>query len=452
MLLKNPLFWEGLDQPKSLHLLETIGLSKFVSYKIFRVSAFFFLLASVTVFAESISAQSNKLPIANAVNFVSSKFNGTLSANQINQRMKAVFGASALPSAAKAIDLYKVSYHSQNEKGASVILTGLVALPNKDAPKGLVIFNHGTTADRELSPSRWSGKANSSETEMAALAFASGGYAVAMPDYLGLGEDKGFHPFPLGAINSRSAIDLIEPARTIAARNGVALDSRLFITGYSEGGAVAMWTVKELENKSGKQYVVTAAAPLSGSYDLSGATRKWLLASPIDQAGFVTRLYLLSYIVQSFHKNNGVKLTDYFKPSMALTVSQAYKTNRSDEDIIKRLALAATLMRAKNSLENVLTNRFFEALQKSDVRDPLIKGLKNNDVYDWSPRTPLLLVNLEDDKIVDSDNTDKAFRTMRNRGVGSDTLNRFIIRDRNLNHITAVAPALLQARRFFDEF
>ncbi|MEO8073970.1 MAG: prolyl oligopeptidase family serine peptidase [Acidobacteriota bacterium] len=423
------------------------SISKFKS-----ITAAVFLLIATALSTEFVSAQSNKLPVADAKNLVGFKQNGTLSAEQINQRVKTVFGASALSAASKAVDLYKISYRSQNEKGTSVVLTGLIAMPQSDAPKGLVIFNHGTFADRDLSPSRWTGKANSSETEIAALAFTSGGYAVAMPDYLGLGDDKEFHPYPLGAVNSLSAIDLIQPARTVAARNGVALGSRLFITGYSEGGAVAMWTVKELENKFGTQYAVTAAAPLSGSYDLSGATRKWLLASPTDQAGFVTRLYLSSYIAQSFHKNNGVKLTDYFKPSMALTVSQAYKTNRSDEDIIKRLALAATLMRAKNSLENVLTNRFVEALRKSDMRDPIIKGLRNNDVYDWSPRTKMLLVNLEDDKIVDPDNTDNVFRTMRKRGVGNDTLSRFIIKDRNLNHITAVAPALLQARRFFDEF
>ncbi|MEP7037276.1 MAG: hypothetical protein ABI891_02940, partial [Acidobacteriota bacterium] len=337
------------------------SISKFKS-----ITAAVFLLIATALSTEFVSAQSNKLPVADAKNLVGFKQNGTLSAEQINQRVKTVFGASALSAASKAVDLYKISYRSQNEKGTSVVLTGLIAMPQSDAPKGLVIFNHGTFADRDLSPSRWTGKANSSETEIAALAFTSGGYAVAMPDYLGLGDDKEFHPYPLGAVNSLSAIDLIQPARTVAARNGVALGSRLFITGYSEGGAVAMWTVKELENKSGTQYAVTAAAPLSGSYDLSGATRKWLLASPTDQAGFVTRLYLSSYIAQSFHKNNGVKLTDYFKPSMALTVSQAYKTNRSDEDIIKRLALAATLMRAKNSLENVLTNRFVEALQKSD--------------------------------------------------------------------------------------
>jgi hypothetical protein len=39
---------------------------------------------------------------------------------------------------------------------------------------------------------------------------------------------------------------------------------------------------------------------------------------------------------------------------------------------------------------------------------------------------------------------------MRRRGVGSDILRRYIIEDTTLNHVTAVGPALIQARRFFD--
>lgn len=410
-----------------------------------------FLLLFLSAQTVSVAAQTNKLPAGNANNLVSYGRNGAMSAGHLNQRIKAVFGQTALNPALEAVNLYKINYRSQNAKGKSVVLSGLLALPKTNAPKGLVIFNHGTTADRNLSPSRYKGNVDSSETELAILAFASGGYAVAMPDYLGLGDEKGFHPYPLGSVNSRSAIDLILPARKVAAQNGIELNSNLFITGYSEGGAVAMWTVYELENRSGKDYQITAAAPMSGSYDLSGTTRNWLIASPTDQAGFVIRLYLLSYIAYSSHKNQGVKLTDYFKPSMAFTISQAYKTNRSDEAIIKRLALAATLMRAKNSLENVLTGRFMKALRTADTNDPVIRELKNNDIYDWLPQTDMLLINLEEDKIVDPANSDKAFETMKKRGSSRDKLDQFIIKDKNFTHITGVAPALLQARRFFDK-
>jgi hypothetical protein len=345
-------------------------------------------------------------------------------------------------------------------------LSGLVVLPRGGAPKGLVIYNHGTTADPNVSPSRYTGGAKPAEVESVILAFASGGYAVAMPDYLGLGDHKGAHPYPLGNINSRSAIDLIEPARTLAERQNVNVGSRLFVTGYSEGGAVAMWTVRNLEQKSsvmtplslrnlgqksGAIYDVFAAAAMEGPYDLSGSTRDWLLDEPTDQEGFVIRLYLMSYMVYYFHKNRGVKLTDYFKPLMALAVSQAYGANRSDEDIVKRLAVTAVLMRSKNSIDNVITQRFKNALQTLDSSDPVISEMRKNDVYDWKPRTKMLLVTLKEDKIVDPSNTEKVFLTMRRNGVGDAMLRKYVINDLSLNHLTAVAPALIQARLFFDK-
>ena len=89
-------------------------------------------------------------------------------------------------------------------------------------------------------------------------------------------------------------------------------------------------------------------------------------------------------------------------------------------------------------------------METNDVRDPAAKLLKDNDAYDWSPRTPMLLINLEGDAIVTPRNTDVAFQTMRRRGVGRDSLRRSIIREAGLNHLTAVPAAMLRARNFFD--
>jgi hypothetical protein len=52
--------------------------------------------------------------------------------------------------------------------------------------------------------------------------------------------------------------------------------------------------------------------------------------------------------------------------------------------------------------------------------------------------------------VVDQGNTEKAFQTMRQRGVGANVLRRYEIKDTSLNHLTAMAPAMAQARRFFD--
>ncbi len=306
------------------------------------VSAMCLFLAFLAVFVEAATAQNSKLATVNS-NFISSTRSGTMSVAQVNQLIREKFGNSVSPTA-QALDLYKVNYRSQDERNRPVVLSGLVVLPRGGAPNGLVIFNHGTIFNSALAPSRFTGESNDSDAQMATLAFASGGYAVAMPDYLGLGDNTGAHPYPLGAINSRSAVDIIEPARALAKRQNTEVGSRLFVSGYSEGGAVAMWTVRDLEQKSGAIYDVSAAAPASGPYDLLDTTRKWLLAAPTTQEEFVIRLSLTSYMAYYFHKSAGIKLTEYFKPAMAFTISQSFKGNISDKSVIERLALTGILL------------------------------------------------------------------------------------------------------------
>nr|MBA4123459.1 hypothetical protein [Acidobacteriota bacterium] len=194
------------------------------------VSAMCLFLAFLAVFVEAATAQNSKLATVNS-NFISSTRSGTMSVAQVNQLIRKKFGNSVSPTA-QALDLYKVNYRSQDERNRPVVLSGLVVLPRGGAPNGLVIFNHGTIVNSAFAPSRFTGKSNDSDAQMATLAFASGGYAVAMPDYLGLGDNKGAHPYPLGAINSRSAVDIIEPARALAKRQNTEVGSRLFVSGY----------------------------------------------------------------------------------------------------------------------------------------------------------------------------------------------------------------------------
>jgi dienelactone hydrolase len=387
--------------------------------------------------------------MAQAQTLVGSSRNGTISAERSKARTSQIYGTQ-IPAATRAIELYKVRYTSRDATNRSVVLSGLLALPDGGAPKGLVIYNHGTTADRSMSPSRFNGSNGVGEAERAVLAFVSGGYAVAAPDYLGLGDHTGPHPYPLGKVNSQSAIDLIAPALSVAAKQGVRVGPKIFVTGYSEGGAVAMWTARKLEQMPSMNTRFAASAPLSGPYDLSGATRQSLLAPNANTTEFAVRLYLMAYTVHSFYKSGGVQLSNYFKPIMANAVMRNFSENLSDEEIIQRLAFTGTLMGANNSLSQVLTPRALRALQTLDKRDPIMRELANNDVYNWTPRTRMLLVALQNDNVVAASNTHRTLQVMRARGVTSNMLRTSIIRDNNLNHITAFTPALIRARRFFD--
>ena len=376
--------------------------------------------------------------------------NGTISAAQFNARLKAVYGPLAPASATGPTDLYKIRYNSHDGKGRPVILSGLLTLPRGGAAKGLVVFAHGTIADRRLSPSRFTKVGKESEAEAAVLAFGSGGYAVVMPDYPGLGDDAGVHPYPLGRVNSVSVIEMIGPARTAARRQNIAVGPKLFLSGYSEGGAVALWAVRKLGEKPYASMQVTSAVPMSGPYDLTGATAQSLIAPTTNQAIFAARLYLLSYLLHSVYKADGVKLTTYVRPALAAVIVRVFDHGLTDEQIIKRLALSATLLGARNSVDRITTPYFLRVLHSVDASDPVIRDLLQNNCTDWSPHTKLLLICLQSDGIVVPANTHKAIQAMRARGVGADVVQEFVIEDSRLNHATAIIPALARARRFFD--
>lgn len=401
---------------------------------------FAFLLFVITAFAPSILAQQ----------LVSNSANGSLPVARANARIAKVFGKYGSLNASAPIELQKITYTSIDEDGKRVILSGLMAWPGGGAPNGLVVFCHGTIQDRDASPSKWKGAENGSEAETATLAFATGGYAVIIPDYLGLGDHKATHPYPRNIINSQSAVDIIDPARELARRKGYDIGSKLYVTGYSEGGGIAMAATQKLERLVGPRYRVEKSAPASGPYDVSGATRDFMLVQPTDKTGFVVRLYLLSYAAYYLRKHSNVKISEYFKPSMANSIWLNYNRNPSDANLIKALGLTAVLMRAKNDLRNVLTARFLKALQTLDRRDALVSALIDDDVFDWAPRTPMLLINLEGDGVVSPENTTNAYNSMRRRGIGRDAMRRYVVKGAGLNHVTAVPPAMAAARHFFD--
>ena len=100
------------------------------------------------------------------------------------------------------------------------------------------------------------------------------GYVAVAPDYLGLGESRGFHPYVHAATEASAAIDLLYAAQEFAEKQKFPLNGQLFLTGYSQGGHASMALHRELERNYSKIFPVSAAAHLSGPYSISGETFK----------------------------------------------------------------------------------------------------------------------------------------------------------------------------------
>lgn len=403
------------------------------------LSRFALLFLVILLAASGVSAQ----------RLVSFSKNAVLTADVANARVEKHLKDVGLPRFDSDVDLYKITYTSTDEDGKSVNLTGLAALPRSGAPKGLVVYMHGTQWNRKDSPSRFKAKDDSAPFYLELAAFATGGYAMVMPDYIGLGDNKRRHPYPLNLVNAQSGVDIIDAVRSLTDRMAYKLGDKLFVTGYSEGGGTAMGLTKLLEEKTDRRYHVTRSAPMSGPYDLTGATRDYLLAEASGK-DLIARAFLLGYAVKYFKDQYGVNADEYFSKPMSMAVNTAFKDGRSETDILLRLAVVSTLSGSTRSVEKLLTKRFIEALETLDTSDPVIREMARNNVFDWKPRTEMLLQNLSTDKIVAPENTHNAMKAMRSHGVGRNKLRHIEVVNESLDHGSVAKITTVNARKFFD--
>jgi acetyl esterase/lipase len=171
------------------------------------------------------------------------------------------------------VDFYYIKFwtlggagETTESSGALMVPTG--AAPACSGPRPIVLYAHGTNPLKTLNIADIT---NTSNTEGALIAavFAAQGYIVVAPNYAGYDiSTLGYHPFLNAQQQSGEMIDILTAARTALPNTMSSATSdggKLFVTGYSEGGHVAMATQRALE---ASKAVVTGAAPMSGPYAL----------------------------------------------------------------------------------------------------------------------------------------------------------------------------------------
>lgn len=369
----------------------------------------------------------------------------TYTAEQVNQRHKKLHKEN--PGAWTGLIGLKLSYLSPKSPGNTPRLSGALFLPKDVKARGLVIYYHGTVATRSYVPSR------SADYAMdAAVTLVGQGFAVAMPDYVGLGDSGEIHPYPFGRINAWSGIDMIEPAKKAAKDRGYNLGDKLFISGYSEGGAVAMWATRLLQEQPNLGHKVTASAPIAGPYDLTGATAQSIISTQSNPKWRLGRSYLSGYLAYSAARwVPGVKIEDLFVPSMASYIPFVFKNAKSDKEVMEKLAAKALQLKPMAlSIRPIIQPKFAEALESVDLSHPLVKALHDDNSHDWAPTTRMKLIALENDFIVTSENTRSAIKAMRARGVPESLVDEHFI-SRGTDHIKAECPSVLIAAKFFSQ-
>ena len=173
------------------------------------------------------------------------------------------------------VRLHKMEYDTVGGAGEATNSTGVVMVPyGTDAactgPRPVVLYAHGTNIDRDYDLSTIiadpNNAANSEGTIMLAF-YAAQGYVVVAPNYAGYADSAlSYHPYVNEVQQSTEMIDALNHVRTHASSIGADLSSKLFVSGLSQGGYVAMATHKALEAKG---ETVTASLSASGPYVIS---------------------------------------------------------------------------------------------------------------------------------------------------------------------------------------
>ena len=337
-----------------------------------------------------------------------------------------------LTSISYTLEMQKVTYQSTGADGLRHTMTGLLILPKSifgtKPSVPILMYQHGTEVYRPFSPSQYlthQGSPKDYPEVMVAAAIASTGYAVAMVDYEGMGDNTNTQPHVVGATLALQVIDLLRSSRDIiggTAGNSSSpclWNSQLFLMGYSEGGYVTMATTRELQLNHAAEFTVTASAPLSGPHDLSGVMRGLLLSDSTFKSPYFAPLFLTSYNYAYGSQTN------LFNPGSAMlapfnTIIPPLFAGTTPADKISEAMGMNFTTPTLIVMKSVLTPPFIAQL--NDLTSPVVAKLQLNDSYrGWAPTVPMRMIHHKSDELVPYANSQAAFNAFSTAGAKNRT-------------------------------
>jgi hypothetical protein len=335
------------------------------------------------------------------------------------------------------IDLHKVWYLTPNIAGKPDTASGLVVFPQVEGvPQPLLCYQHGTVDGPADVPSNRAGG-----WELAGVGAALG-YVACTADYLGLGESKGFHPYIHAATEASCAVDLLYATRELAKQLNFPLKNQLFLTGYSQGGHASMALHRLLEQNYTKDFPVTAAAHLSGPYSVSGETYKRLLSEePYFYVGYSAWVILSYNQMYNIYDDIGKVL----KQPYADMAKQFFRREITQSKLNSMLIAEMNKQHGKPLSRYMIQDSVLANMAKSP-NHPLLRAMRDNDTYDWTPKAPTRMFYCKGDDQVTFRNSVVADSVMRKRGardVAALDVNELA------NHTQCIQPAVTQTVFFF---
>ena len=262
----------------------------------------------------------------------------------------------------------------------------------------MISQQHGTLFTEAEAPSNFGPE---SEAYQFATVFASTGFIIACPDYIGYGASQVLpHTYEHRASLGQASLDMLRATREyINAHTTIHWNSRLYLAGYSEGGYATMSLYKKIQDEVPTEFNLRAVSCGAGAYDKTSFMKALLTQKSAGVAQWNRAFLWVLLTYDQIYKLNR-PLSFYFK--------EPYLT-----DIQKNRQLATLNV----SFDQVLTDSFKAGILNG-TDTAFLNAVADNNVYDWKPLTPLQLYHGDADPQVYYLNSKNAYDAMQARGAG----------------------------------
>jgi acetyl esterase/lipase len=236
--------------------------------------------------------------------------------SQFSEDQQALFKTPVCGVTVSKFEYATVGGAEEPTNASAALMTPTGAAPQCHGPRPIVLYAHGTAIDRaeDFSAVRAPGNPAYGSAIRLALIFAAQGYIVIAPNYAGYDISRlPYTPYLNEKQQAQDMLDGLTAGRQMLAQihSRTTDGGKLFVTGYSQGGYVAMATLKALDTQ---KRPATAGAPMSGPYALAAAGDEVFLGHP----NFGATVYL-SMIANSYAHipQDPIDLGQIFNPMYA---------------------------------------------------------------------------------------------------------------------------------------
>lgn len=291
------------------------------------------------------------------------------------------------------------TYETVDPFGLSITNSAMLILPmSTNGPLPLVSEQHGTLVLKTDAPSQ------PNTGDIWASVLASYGYAVVVPDYLGLGSSPGYQAYCHARSEATCVVDALRAGKSLCASNSITLNGQLFLTGYSQGGHVTMAAHRELESFHTNEFSVTASAPCAGPYDLGGATIEGILANPNYPGSPFFAMILAAYL-PIYQLGDALEelLVEPYRHTLPPLLDGAHD-----------LGQIAAAMPADPF---AVLRPDYQADFRTNVSNLFRQALLDNNTHSWTPKAPVKMFHCQGDPIVIFANAQRAYQSFTNRGA-----------------------------------